>query len=123
MRCKIQRKNLFGDRCYVDCRLAAKIFFYGEKIVEKNGCLVNAEGRLAGSAIGMIDAVRLTNTWVGLDLDESLRMASLYPAEFMQLDHHGKIQPSYRADLVHFTEDFRVTHTSVGEMLQHMSAD
>ncbi len=98
---------------------------YGEKIVEKNGCLVNAEGRLAGSAIGMIDAVRLTNTWVGLDLDESLRMASLYPAEFMQLDHClGKIQPGYRADLVHFTEDFRVTHTWVaGEMLQHISAD
>jgi N-acetylglucosamine-6-phosphate deacetylase len=98
---------------------------YGENIIEKNGCLVNGEGRLAGSAIGMIDAVRLTNIWVGLDLDESLRMASLYPAEFMQVHHYlGKIQPGYRADLVHFTEDFRVTHTWVaGEMSQHMSAD
>lgn len=94
---------------------------YGETIVEKNGCLVNAEGRLAGSAIGMIDAVRLTTNWVGLDLQESLRMASLYPAEFMQVDHYlGKIQPGYRADLVHFTDNFSVTHTWVaGSMQQH----
>lgn len=87
---------------------------YSETIYEKDGCLVNAEGRLAGSAIGMIDAVRLNTEWVGVSLDESLRMASLYPAQFMQLDDHlGRLAPSYRADLVHFTDDYRVTHTWV----------
>jgi len=94
---------------------------YGETIYEKNGCLVNAEGRLAGSAIGMIDAVRLNTTWVGVELTESLRMASLYPAEFMQRDHYlGRIRANYRADLVHFTHDFKVTHTWVaGDGRQH----
>lgn len=87
---------------------------YGETISEKNGCLVNAEGRLAGSAIGMIDAVRLNTDWVGVELGESLRMASLYPAEFMQVDHYlGRIRENYRADLVHFTDDFKVTRTWV----------
>lgn len=87
---------------------------YSETIYEKDGCLVNAEGRLAGSAIGMIDAVRLNTEWVGVSLDESLRMASLYPAQFMQVDDHlGRLAPSYRADLVHFTDDYRVTHTWV----------
>ncbi len=94
---------------------------YGETIYEKDGCLVNAEGRLAGSAIGMIDAVRLNTQWVGMDLGESLRMASLYPAQFMQLDKQlGRIAPGYRADLVHFSDDFKVTHTWVaGDKQQH----
>ncbi len=94
---------------------------YGETIYEKDGCLVNAEGRLAGSAIGMIDAVRLNTNWVGVELAESLRMASLYPAEYMQVDNHlGRIRENYRADLVHFTDDFKVTHTWVaGDISQH----
>lgn len=95
---------------------------YGETIYEKDGCLVNAEGRLAGSAIGMIDAVRLNTTWVGVELAESLRMASLYPAQFMQVDDYlGRIASGYRADLVHFTDDYRVTHTWVaGDLRSHI---
>ncbi|HTF95369.1 MAG TPA: N-acetylglucosamine-6-phosphate deacetylase [Cellvibrio sp.] len=98
---------------------------YGETIYEKEGCLVNAEGRLAGSAIGMIDAVRLNTTWVGVELAESLRMASLYPAEYMQVDHYlGRIRESYRADLVHFTDDFQVTRTWVaGDGREHTWQD
>jgi N-acetylglucosamine-6-phosphate deacetylase len=94
---------------------------YGETIYEKDGCLVNAEGRLAGSAIGMIDAVRLNTEWVGVELSESLRMASLYPAEYMQVNHYlGRIQAGFRADLVHFTGVYRVTHTWVaGDFLRH----
>lgn len=95
---------------------------YGETIYEKDGCLVNAEGRLAGSAIGMIDAVRLNTNWVGVELAESLRMASLYPAEYMQVDGYlGRIRENYRADLVHFTDDFKVTHTWVaGDVRKHI---
>lgn len=94
---------------------------YNETVTEKNGCLVNAEGRLAGSAIGMIDAVRLNTVWVGVELAESLRMASLYPAQFMRLDNYlGRIQSGFRADLVHFTDHFCVTHTWVaGDKVQH----
>ncbi len=94
---------------------------YGETIVENKGCLINAQGRLAGSAIGMMDAVRLTTEWVGLPLSESLRMASLYPAQRIQADHFlGRIQSDYRADLVHFTDDYRVMHTWVaGNLLSH----
>jgi N-acetylglucosamine-6-phosphate deacetylase len=87
---------------------------YGETIAEQNGCLVNSEGRLAGSAIGMIDAVRLNTEWVGVPLAESLRMAALYPAQFMQLDQHlGRIAPGYRADLVHFSAAYKVAHSWV----------
>jgi len=98
---------------------------YDEKInesqTEPTACLINQEGKLAGSAIGLIDAVKLNTQWVGVDLAESLRMASLYPARCLKLDHQlGKIQSGYRADLVHFTDDFQVTSTWVaGDWMLH----
>lgn len=87
---------------------------YGERIEVRDGKLVNAEGALAGSAIGLNDAVRYTHTVVGLPLDECLRMASLYPAACLDLDHElGRIASGYRADLVLFDDDLRVSDTWV----------
>ena len=85
---------------------------YGELIRAQDGKLVNADGVLAGSAIGMIDAVRYANSTVGLPLEECLRMAALYPAAILQLDHClGRIAVGYRADIVHFDNEFAVHHT------------
>lgn len=85
---------------------------YGETIRERKGRLVNGAGVLAGSAIGMIDAVRVATEVVGLPLAHSLAMASRVPAEFLGLDHRlGRIAPGYRADLVHFSDDYRVLDT------------
>lgn len=87
---------------------------YGEEIFEKGGALVNGEGNLAGSAIGMIDAVRITHTEIGVSLEETLRMAALYPAEYMNSDSSlGRIKAGFRADLVHFSEEFSVQNTWV----------
>lgn len=92
---------------------------YGETINEKDGRLINAEGRLAGSAIGMIDAVEFCHTNMHLALEESLRMASLYPAQFIQkADQLGRIRSGYRADLVHFSQDFMVNRTWVNGVSQ-----
>ena len=94
---------------------------YGEVIRERDGRLVNAEGDLAGSAIGLIDAVAHMHKRIGLPLGEALRMASLYPAAILDLDHvRGRLRPGYRADLVHFDEKFAVRHTWVGgEQARH----
>lgn len=94
---------------------------YGETIQLSDGRLVNAEGSLAGSAIGMIDAVRLTTNVVGVTLSESLRMASLYPATLLgEQQQLGRIKTGYRADLVHFDSDYKVNHTWVaGQHLSH----
>jgi N-acetylglucosamine-6-phosphate deacetylase len=87
---------------------------YGERIEEQGGRLINADGALAGSAIGMIDAVRIATTVAGIPLEESLRMAALYPAEFLQRGtEFGRISSGYRADLVHFDTDFKVHGTWV----------
>jgi N-acetylglucosamine-6-phosphate deacetylase len=100
---------------------ATKSFqLYGETIVEYDGRLVNAEGRLAGSAIALIDAVRVAVQEVGIGLEESLRMASLYPARYFGLADRGRLQPGCRGDLVHFTDDFQVTATWLaGQRREH----
>lgn len=87
---------------------------YGNTITEKNGCLINHEGRLAGSAISMIDAVRNCHLEAGISLTESLRMASVYPAEFLGVDDTlGFFKKGYQADMVHFDRNFCVTQTWV----------
>lgn len=91
---------------------AGQFQLYGETIRECDGRLVNEAGALAGSAIGLIDAVRYAAEEVGIALAECLRMASLYPATILGLeDRLGRIASGYRADLVHFDHTFAVHNT------------
>src|SRR6185369_6257761 len=55
----------------------------GRTIHRRNGRLTLADGTLAGADLDMISAVRYVHRVIGLDLDEALRMASLYPARAM----------------------------------------
>lgn len=99
----------------------ASFELYNETIREHHGRLVNTDGVLAGSAIGMIDAVHYCHRSVGIALQECLRMASLYPAAILNLDDSlGRICGGHRADLVHFDEDFTVHNTWLaGQQLTH----
>lgn len=94
---------------------------YGERIEKRDGKLVNAEGALAGSAIGLNDAVRYCRDVVGIAEAECLRMASLYPAQFLGADKLlGSLEPGKRADLVHFDGQLNVIDTWVaGQHLSH----
>jgi N-acetylglucosamine-6-phosphate deacetylase len=81
----------------------------GETITVKDGICQTAQGVLAGSALDMAGAVRNAVQLLGLPLDEAVRMASTYPAEFLGLGAtHGRIAPGYRADLVVLDDDFYV---------------
>lgn len=81
---------------------------YGETITECDGHLVNGEGRLAGSAISMAQAVSHAHSQCRLPLEECLRMASLYPAELLGLSaERGYLRPGYRADMVHLNDDLQ----------------
>ena len=80
---------------------------------------VDADGTLAGSGLTLLQAVRNCVQHVGLPLAESLRMASLYPAQMLGLDDHlGRIAPAYRADLCLFDEDLNVRATVLAGQLQ-----
>lgn len=82
----------------------------GEEIVAKDGRCALANGTLAGSDLDMISAVRNCMEYANIDLGEALRMASLYPAEFLGLDQiMGRISPGYQADMILFNDEFKVT--------------
>jgi N-acetylglucosamine-6-phosphate deacetylase len=65
------------------------------------GRYVNQEGRLAGSSITLLDAVRNCIQHVGLEPAQAFRMASTVPAEIIGLGNKlGKIHPGYVANLI-----------------------
>jgi N-acetylglucosamine-6-phosphate deacetylase len=73
---------------------------YGAPIARRDGRLVTADGILAGADLDLPRAIGNCVTLLGLDLEEALRMASLYPAQFLGLaDRRGRIAPGYVADL------------------------
>jgi len=84
----------------------------GEIATARDGLLTVPDGTLAGSVLDMAQAVRNTVAWLDVPLDEAVRMASTYPAEFIGLGAtHGRIAPGYAADLVALDDDLRVTAT------------
>ncbi len=84
----------------------------GQSVFRKNGKVTTADGTLAGSDLDMASAVRNTVQMLGIEIEEALRMASLYPAQFLSLDHQlGRIAENYRADLVLLDDDFQVVET------------
>ncbi|MEY2168833.1 MULTISPECIES: N-acetylglucosamine-6-phosphate deacetylase [unclassified Rhodanobacter] len=87
----------------------------GETIVVKDGICQTANGVLAGSALDMATAVRNSVAMLGLPLDEAVRMASTYPADFLGLgSSHGRIAVGCRADLVAMDAGCRVQQSWIG---------
>ena len=87
----------------------------GRKVTRRNGALTLENGTLAGSDLTMDHAVRYSVDHLGVDLGEVLRMASLYPAQFLKLDRRrGRLAPGFRADLVHLDEALATTSVWIG---------
>ena len=85
---------------------------YGRTITVSEDRCTAEDGTLAGSHLDMATAVRNTVTKVGLPLEEALRMASLYPAEFLGLGkNRGRIATGFRADFALLDDDLMVTKT------------
>ena len=62
---------------------------------------VVADGTLSGSALTMVKCVQNCVEKVGIPLEESLRMASLYPARALSLDNRlGRIDQGFEANFV-----------------------
>jgi N-acetylglucosamine-6-phosphate deacetylase len=86
--------------------------FLGKKVRRSDGKVTTEDGTLAGSDLDMATAVRNTIFQTGRTPAEALQMASLRPAEFLDIDDQfGRIKPDYRASLVALSEDYRVQKT------------
>jgi N-acetylglucosamine-6-phosphate deacetylase len=80
----------------------------GVAVRRGGGRLTLADGTLAGVDIDMAASVRLVVERLGIPLEEALRMASLYPAEFIGDSRRGRIRRRALADLVHLGDDLAV---------------
>ncbi len=80
---------------------------YGCTLV--NGAIINQEGNLAGSASTMLDGVRNGVAHLGLNVEETLRMSSLYPAQYLGVSNkYGCIREGAMADFVLLSEQLEL---------------
>ncbi|HEV2111102.1 MAG TPA: amidohydrolase family protein, partial [Gammaproteobacteria bacterium] len=93
----------------------------GETITVREGVARTSDGVLAGSVIGMIDAVKNCVNLLGLPLEEAARMAATYPADFLGLGKtHGRIAPGYRADFTVVDAALKVRETWIGGQCERL---
>jgi len=82
---------------------------YDEMVSESNGRIINSEGKLAGSSITQIDAIKNAYQKCNIPLESAIAMATLYPARYLGVSHYiGKLKQGHRADLAHFDSSFKV---------------
>ena len=87
---------------------------WGETISVREGRTRNSRGRIAGSVITMLDAVRMMLS-LGVSEVEVARMASTNPARLLHKEEEcGSIEEGKRADLVGLDEERNVRFTMVG---------
>ncbi|AGH82167.1 N-acetylglucosamine-6-phosphate deacetylase [Psychromonas sp. CNPT3] len=114
-------KKMMGEKLYLvtDATAAAgsnidSFDFVGTTVDYKNGKCTGPDGSLGGSAVTMIESIEQMVKFVGVDLYEALRMATLYPAKAISVDHKlGSIEPGKIANLSVFTNDYKVLATVV----------
>ncbi len=94
--------------------------FVGKKVYYRDGKCVGEDGTLGGSALTMIEAVQNCVEHVGIALEEAIRMATLYPAQAIGVDHKlGRVRAGHVANLAIFDSQYKVTATVVnGEYQQ-----
>jgi len=86
--------------------------FFDRTIYLKDGRLTSTTGELAGAALDMAQAIENTHLGLGLPLDESIRMATQYPADYInQTDIRGTLTIEHQADFVVLSDDFKVQST------------
>lgn len=92
--------------------------FAGKTVYYKNGLCVDKNGTLSGSTLTMIEAIANSVNYIGIALDEAIRMATLYPARAIGVDQQlGAIAPGKIANLVAFSTDFVITKTVVNGVI------
>jgi len=87
---------------------------YDRTVYVDKGKLTSTTGELAGSSLDMATAVKNTHLGLNIPLGESIRMASLYPAQYLYENQNiirGELKVGMQADMVVLKEDFTVLST------------
>lgn len=90
-------------------------FLNGRETFREGGRLTLADGTLAGADIDMASCIRFMHDTVGIDLEEALRMASLYPAEAIGMTgRKGRLTHGHDADFAVIDDGVNVVSTWIG---------
>ena len=123
-------KRLLGDKLMLVTDATAPVNadidqfdFVGTSVYYKEGKCIGKDGTLGGSALTMIDAIKNSVHHVGIELVEAVRMATLYPARAIAVDHKlGSIGLGKIANLTVFNDNYKVTATIVNGVLLYQSS-
>jgi N-acetylglucosamine-6-phosphate deacetylase len=92
----------------------------GRTILRRDGRLTLEDGTLAGADLDMISAVRFVHRRLGVERDEALRMASLYPAAAIGMDHEvGRLAEGTRADFLAISDDLDISGVWIAGQRRH----
>ncbi len=78
-----------------------------------NGICRNFNGRLAGSTLTQDAGLKNFMKWTGASLQDALFGLTVNPAEALQFENRGRLQPGMQADFVMLNEEFQVMKTFV----------
>jgi N-acetylglucosamine-6-phosphate deacetylase len=102
-------KKILGDRLWLITDAVSETTIGPYQHVFKEDRFVLPTGTLSGSALTMMKAVKNCVEHADIDLEEALRMASLYPAKVLGIDDKtGIIQRNYEASFVVFDNELNV---------------
>lgn len=107
-------KKLLGDRLFLitDAVASCREGIYQHILNDDHYVL--PDGTLSGSALTMLKAIQNCVEHVGIPLEESIRMATLYPANLIKRTDLGRIESGAKANLLVFDEDFKVDKVFIG---------
>lgn len=96
--------------------------FFNRTVHLSNGKLTSTTGELAGSILDMATAVRNSVKFLNVSLDEALRMASEYPANYINVKNKGHLRINSQADFVELNDDQQVLSTWINGQKVYQSA-
>ena len=104
-------KKLMNDRLFLITDAVEEVKEGAYIHVKQKDRFTLPDGTLSGSKLTLLKAVKNCVEQAGIPLDEALRMASTYPAQVINAEDIGKIEPGFKADLTIFSEDYQPKYT------------
>ena len=102
-------KKILGDRLFLITDAVAETSSGPYQHIFKTDRYVIPDGTLSGSALTIMKAVKNCVQHMGVELEEALKMGSLYPAKVIGMENEvGLIEKNYEASFVVFDKELEV---------------
>lgn len=112
-------KRLMGERLFYITDAVAATSIGPYKHVKSKNRFTLPDGTLSGSALTMLQSVKNGVEKAGIPLDESLRMATRYPAKLAGFSKEGRIAKGYKANLNCLSKSLKLNFTVLNGEIVH----